>query len=403
MLGGEELKRSLLVLLVLFVAGGQSSLSGQDESQVRPMTRGSLKRAAEEAGFNVRSIKTVLPEIRNSNYPFTSIDYDDPRLVELRNKYPLQQVVAGAPDEWTAQQLLKDWVFRQIPGGQPTSSPNDALEILRRASEGEQFYCTFYAITYIECALALGWQARKIGVDRKHPGGYQQGSSHHGVSEVWSNQFCKWVLIDCQSNLHFEKDGVPLNALEVRSEWLSDQGAEVDHMVGAPPHKFEQNPAMVWSVPDSDEIATYYWLHVQDTAVFTPGKTRFLLLEDAHNVGEVWFQNDTELGHSQFHSAYLKNRFEPTGRLDDLYWSVGVVDTRSIRVSPGTIHFQLDTYCPNLSGFEMSTDGANWRSTEEALDWSLSQGWNTLGLRTKNDAGVTGPETVLLLLLEPKP
>jgi hypothetical protein len=378
----------------------QSPTGAENDSGANALTRGGLRRAAEEAGFGVRSVKTVLPEIRTSHYPFFSIEYDDPHLNELRTKYHLQQVVAGAPDEWTAQQMLKDWVFKQIPGGTPTSSPRNALEILRRAAEGERFYCTFYAITYVECAHALGWQARKIGVDRKHPGGYLQGSSHHGVAEVWSNQFCKWVLIDCQSNLHFEKNGVPLNALEVRAEWLGDQGAKVDHMVGAPPHKFQQNPAMVWSVPDSDEIATYFWLYVQDTAFFSPEKSRFLLLEDGNNTGEVWFQNDKELGHSQFHNGYLNNRFEPTDRLDDLYWSVGVVDAKMVKVSPGTIHFELDTYCPNLASYEKSTDGANWQSAQGLLDWSLQEGWNTLGLRTRNEAGVTGPETVLILMLE---
>jgi hypothetical protein len=362
-----------------------------------------LTQAAEEAGFEVRSLKLAEPVPARSRYTFTSLEYEDPYLVELREKYHLKKIIAKATDEWTAQQLLKEWVYRRIPGGQPESSPNSALEILERASKGEQFYCTYYAITYVECAQALGWQARKIGVDRKHPGGYQLGSSHHGVAEVWSNQFCKWILMDSQSNLHFEKDGVPLNAYEIRAEWIGNQGKNVDHVVGAPPHTFEKNPAMVWSVPDSDEIATYYWLYVQDSALVSSPDSQFLLLEDEHNAGEIWFQNDGELGHSQFHNAYLKNRFEPTDRIEDLYWSVGIVEADVAEVRSGRIQLQLDTYCPNFANYQVTIDGATWKETDSVYQWDLKTGWNTLGLRTVNRAGVTGPETAFVMLLEKNP
>ena len=372
-------------------------------AQPTQSTRTRLSQAAVEAGFKVRSLKLAEPIPARSRYPFTSFDYDDPHLVELREKYHLKTIMAGAADEWTAQQLLKDWVYRRIPGGQPKSSPDNALEILERASKGGQFYCTYYAITYVECAQALGWQARKIGVDRKHPGGYQLGSSHHGVAEVWSNQFCKWVLMDSQSNLHFEKDGVPLSAYEIRAEWIGNQGENVDHIVGAPPHTSEKNPAMVWSVPDSDEIATYYWLYVQDSALVGSTDSKFLLLEDDYNAGEIWFQNDGELGHSQFHNAYLKNRFEPTDRVEDLYWSVGIVETDVTEVSSGMIQLQLDTYCPNFANYQVSIDGATWKETDPTCRWDLKAGWNTLGLRTVNRAGVTGPETAFIMLLERDP
>lgn len=370
------------------------------QAQSESGAKGQLLQAAEKAGFKVRSFKSHEPIARHSRYPFTSFEYTDPHLGQLREKYHLKSIIQGAADEWSAQQRLKDWVYRKIPGGDPKSSPSNALEILEKAEKGERFYCTFYAITYVECAHALGWQTRKIGVDRKHPGGYQLGSSHHGVAEVWSNQFCKWIVMDAQSNLHFEKEGVPLSAYEIREEWLRNQGKDVDHIVGAPPHTFEKNPAMVWSVPDADEIATYYWLYVQDTAMVGLADSRYLLLEDEHNAGEIWYQNDGALGHSQFHNAYLTNRFEPSQLLDDLYWTVGIVELEVAEVRPGEIALRLNSYCPNLAEYQISIDGAGWEMTGPDLIWSLKSGWNTLGLRTLNSGGVSGPETAFVILLE---
>lgn len=160
---------------------------------------------------------------------------------------------------------------------------------------------------------------------------------------------------------------------------------------------------MVWSVPDADEIATYYWLYVQDTAAVSSADSRFLLLEDEHNVEEIWYQNDNTQGHSQFHNAYLRNRFEPTDRIEDLYWTVGIVELEVGEIDAGTIRLNLDSYCPNLAAYQSTIDGATWQETEPSFVWFLESGWNTLGLRTVNLAGVTGPETVFVLLLKASP
>ena len=381
--------------LLLFSASARDSVAQSTSSQETRFVR-----AAEQAGFKVLSFKSQEPAAIHSRYPFASFEFDEPYLAELREQYHLRALVEDADNEWTAQLILKDWVYRRIPGGNPISSPGNALEILEKASMGEKFYCTYYAITYVECAHALGWQARKIGVDRKHAGGYLMGSSHHGVAEVWSNQFCKWVVIDPQSNLHFEKNGVPLGAYEIRAEWLRDQGQQVDHVVGAPPHTFDKNPAMVWSVPDEDEIATYYWLYVQDSAVKNSSDSKFLLLEDEYNSREIWFQNNAESGHSQFHSAYVRNRFIPTERMGDLYWTVGIVELEVAEVRREKIYLRLSSYCPNFRRYEMTRDGAVWTGIGPEFIWELSVGWNTLGFRTVNSAEVTGPETAFVILLE---
>lgn len=373
-------------------------------SQPRPLTSGRLERAARAAGFVVRKVVTDSPGAVRPRFPFETFKHTDSRMVRLREVYHLQDVVGGAPDEWAAQLRLKQWVHERIPGGDPRVRAKHATDILRLAAQGEKFYCTQYAVTYVECAQALGWQARKLGVDRKHgPEGME--STHHGVAEVWSNQFSKWVVIDSQSNLHFEKDGVPLCAWEIRAEWLRNRAKDVEHVVGVAPAAIRKNPAIVWwNRQDEDETATYFWLYISDdsTSGADDGSSRLIFPQDSANAGETWYQNDDQTRRGVVHSGYIKKRFLPTNRIEEAYWTVGLTEVQIKGASEGSISFRLDSYCPNGTSYEVSYDESGWQHVkdENSLKWSLKKGWNRLRLRTKNAGEVRGPETKVALLLE---
>ena len=387
-------------LLMSFCACVQGQTAG---FQPGPLTLERLRAAAAAAGFQVRDAMGDIPKAARSSLPFTPLEYDDPKLAALRAKYPIVEAVAGAKDEWTAQLRLKQWVYARIPGGNPTSTPGTAIEILDRAARGERFYCTYYAITYAECAQALGWQARKIGVDRKH-GPEGMGSTHHGVAEVWSNQFRKWVVMDSQSNLHFEKKGAPLSSWEIRTEWLKNGGADVEHVVGIPPKAVRKNPAIVWwSLPDEDETATYFWVYIADR-VSAGSDAKLILPLDEANTGLVWYQNGSSPGNSRLHTGYVRNSFVPAWRAEDAYWTVGIVEARIVSASASTIKLKLDGYDPYRKAYEVSFDGVAWQRVADTagVAWSLKSGWNTLRLRSAGPRGVTGPETAVAMLLTAK-
>jgi len=387
--------RRLLSLLAALgvVAAAQSFSPG-------PLSRSALRQAAAAAGFRVISLSVDAPTAVRPRFAYTTFEYDDPLLENLRSEFKLEDVVKGAPDEWTAQLKLKDWVFRQIPGGMPKTSPKNAAEILRLAAQGNKFYCTHYAMTYIECAQALGWQTRKLSVDRLH-GPEGMTSAHHGVTEVWSNQFRKWIVIDPQSNLHFEKAGIPLSGWEIREEWLTNKGKDVDHVVGAPPDTTKRNPAMVWHVPDDDEIAVYFWIAIDDNA--RPGASpKRLFPQDRWNAGRVWYQNDSATKRGRMHVGYATNAFLPTSGYDEANWTVCIVETKLTGAAPGIVRMALDSYCPNRTAFEVSTDGVAWQNTvENSIAWSLKPGWNMLRLRTVGRGNVLGPETAAVMYLSP--
>ncbi|MEX0702126.1 MAG: hypothetical protein WD069_08520 [Planctomycetales bacterium] len=388
---------------VVFLFGLSSGAFGAEQADrpPAPPTAESLTRAATAAGFRVRKAAADLPAAARSKLVFQAANYDDPLLAHLRQEYRLEEVVAGAEDEWGKQLLLKEWVHDRIPGGTPKVNVRHAAEILEQAAKGETFWCTYYAITYTECALALGWQARKIGVDRNH-GPEGAGSTHHGVSEVWSNRFRKWILIDPQSNLHFEKDGVPLSAWEIRAEWLRNGGQKVDHVVGVPPRAEKRNPAIVWwKRADEDETACYFWLYVSDHALAPEGDrgVKFLFPQDDANKDLVWYQNAGENGEK--HRGYRHDLFVPTQRIEDVYWTVGIVEPRIASATDGTIRLGLDSYCPNRTAYEIARDDGTWEAISGAsFEWQPKSGVNVLKLRTVSAGGVTGPVATLRLEIE---
>jgi hypothetical protein len=369
-----------------------------------PLSPALLVDAAASAGHVARQVETEIPRAVRPRLPFRTFSYGDSLVSVLRKSYDLGSVVAAAGDEWEAQLMLKHWVHSRITNGTPTVEARHAAEILKHAASGKKFWCTYYAITYVECALSLGWQARKLGLDRYHEA-EGLGSKHHGAAEVWSNRYGKWVYIDPQSDLHFEKRGIPLSAWEIRAEWLKNEGAEVDHVVGVTPDTVLKNPAVVWwDLPDEDETALFFWLYYADNAREwnEEGASKFIFPQDSANAGRMWYQNDYERNASRLHTGYLKDLFLPTGRIEDVYWTVGVVQASLAGTERGRIFLSLESYCPDFNSFEVSFGRDSWKKVENPAElvWNLKKGENSLALRTRNIAGVTGPETSARLLLD---
>lgn len=401
----RALARSLAITAVLVT----SSSSGiADEPDATTITASDLSRAAESASLRVKSVEIDAPAAVRSNLEYQTSDYDDPQFVSLRKKYQLEKVIAGADDEWTAQRLLRNWVHERIPLGTPQVRVRHAEEILDAAATGETFWCTYYAITYAECAQALGWQCRKIAVGSRHDPETKTAGNHHGITEIWSNQFGKWIAMDAHFDFHTEKDGVPLSAWEVRAEWLRDGGKSLDHMAGPPATAAKKDRLRSnWNRPGVDESSTYFWIYYSNHAIAPDGNVglRLFFPQDAANAGKTWYQRSGELGRPGLieHIGYRKKRFLKTDRIEDVYWTVGVVEIREAKgdADSRTIRLALDSHCPNRVGYEAARDGGEWTRLEgDAATWQPKTGKNALQLRTVSAGNVKGPITTLRLEVE---
>ncbi|HUW24541.1 MAG TPA: transglutaminase domain-containing protein [Patescibacteria group bacterium] len=235
--------------------------------------------------------------------------FNHPLALQLRNEFQLEKVVESGRNEFEKQLLLKDWVYQTLPhGNNPKPGYQNAIEILRDAREGE-FYCSHYSLALLQCATALGWYCRKLGVDYNHRQGEEE--RHHGVTDIWSNQFQKWLVIDPMHNLHFEKEGIPLNALEIRVEYLKNKVKDVEGVVGD--HKqviryFEDEKGF-------DKPSNYFWFFIllknnffKDPEMYN---SKALLWVDEHNQDRVWYKGGGSKGESEPHPMY-KNQFVKT-------------------------------------------------------------------------------------------
>ena len=172
--------------------------------------------AAQSCPGEFQVVQYDVPEIVGD---YQCLDYRDPhhpRIVQLREEYGLEEVVAGCATEFEEILALKRWVRSRWDHGYSRNVPDiaDGLGLLQAAARGEQFSCGKYATVLIDAAAALGLPARQVSLSIREcqaPRDFHILNLGHSVVEVWSNAFRKWILMDADVNVHYGRNGVPLN------------------------------------------------------------------------------------------------------------------------------------------------------------------------------------------------
>lgn len=316
-------------------------------------------------------------------------DYHNPRLRRLRETYKLDDVVAGETDEFRRLLRLRHWVFSRWPINNNQTFDGDAFAILEKAKTGAGFYCTHSMKVQHAVLTAMGYVSRNLGVDRNHEDFGR--SIHHGVNEVWSNTFAKWVLTDAKYDVHYERNGVPLSALEIHTAVRADGAKGVRKVQGI------ERKEIPMENPDTPEasVREYWWVsyYMQQNSFSQPhwsGNNRLPILDDAGFRETTWYRG-TDTGLVK-HWAYRANAFLPTRNPHDLDWTPGVVQLRARQASPTELALQLSSATPNLRDYQVRATGGAWRSLPGTeYRWQLLRGTNILELRTRNLFGVEGP------------
>ncbi|MDB6031780.1 MAG: putative lipoprotein, partial [Verrucomicrobiales bacterium] len=182
--------------------------------------------------YTVKTIEALpcVEDVYTKRFHFDA--FENPKLKELRSRYKLDDVIAPGKDEFEKQVMLMDWTHRQFKKfGKPSADAKGALEILQCIEGGHTFFCAHYAKVLVSSAASLGWVDRELAL-RRHQGSAKDGSSEHSTTEIWSNQHRKWVMLDPTSNMYLEKEGIPLNAWEIRQEWFYHNGTNLTFVIG---------------------------------------------------------------------------------------------------------------------------------------------------------------------------
>jgi hypothetical protein len=313
-------------------------------------------------------------------------NYYSPRISRLRSRYGLDAVVAGESDEWKRILLLRHWIKSNIAidNDNPTKTRGDTFAILDAALKGGKFHCTHFSIVQHAVLNSFGYATRRLGCGP----GLKDDGGHHGVNEVWVNIFCKWVLIDAKYDAHFEKNGVPLSALEIRDEVWRDGAKSVVCVVGPDrkPMKPDAETGKLETRPD-----TYRWCSWEtDTNRFTTFPARptstLVVLDD-----EI-FRNNTWYRDGKPHWAYNTPYFIKTTRRDWIEWTPNVI-TSKVTIRDGRADMFLSSCTPNFRSFQMMGEDGTWSDCNEQVEISLDDSERyRFVFRTINLFGVTGPE-----------
>jgi hypothetical protein len=313
------------------------------------------------------TVKTLdaLPYVENDfSRRFVFDNYDNPKLRYLREKYRLDDVVAPGKTEFEKQLLLMKWAYDQWDFGYPREMipEHSAIEILKHSRREHKFYCAHSAAVLMAAANSLGWVCRNMAIPR------------HSFTEIWSNEYKKWVLLDPTSSYYPERDGVPLNTYEFRQSLLLDQGKGVWHVrvtdagLDKKPQdvQYGQRLLFIGYIPNTNYMDR------------GPDYQKFFITKDELTTGK-WHTRDC-----------------PPNPAVDPYFPINqaamtlVPDGQTVKVTLGTM-------TPNFKEFRVRVDGGAWQATAGTFSWPLHAGVNRLEAVSRNKFDVDGPVSTVVI------
>lgn len=325
----------------------------------------------------------VLPLVKDKwTERFVFEEHGNPKLAKLRKLERLDEVIAPGADEFDKQVLLLDWTYKRVKKfGAPSAKVRGALEILKAIDEGHTFFCAHYSRILMSAAAGMGWIDRAIALRTAKP---TKGSTEHSITEIWSNQYGKWVMFDPTYALYCTAGGVPLNAWEIRQRWLYNDGNDLLFVIGAERKQYRKADMPIFRArhrgygdlslkPQTlDKYAFLGYIPNTNFMDAPPDYKRMFITKDKLCRGVSWHKRDN-----------------PTDPAREPYFPINQA-ALTLRPAKGTaISVKVDTFTPNFSHYEHRLDGGKWVKGAPGA-WRLHEGANTLEVASVNFFGVRG-------------
>lgn len=320
--------------------------------------------------------------------------HDNPKLKSLRERYQLDAVVAPGRDEFDRQVLLLDWVHRRFKKfGRPTSPARGALDVLEANDAGHTFFCAHYADVFVSAAASLGWVDRCLALRR--PDHVGEGSTEHSSTEIWSNQYRKWVMFDPTFAMYAEKDGAPLNAFELREEWFRRDGRDLVFVVGKERRRYRKAdlPVVRNTFPGFGDLSVdASALNVYAFIGYIPNTN---LMDGGPDYARMFITHDELCAGTKWHK-----RTVPADPARDPYFPINQ-SALTLKPEGAALRVGVKTMTPNFDTFLNSMDGGAWEPVGDSFTWTPHAGANTLRVKAVNTFGVDGPISTVELSVTP--
>lgn len=336
--------------------------------------------------------KDITPVIENVFSKRGTFDpASNPKYQQLRKQENLDKLVEGAKSEFERQVRILDWAQKRLPKfGTPTSKASGPLEIIKASDEGNTFFCSHYNCIFSGAATSMGWVTRSMALHvGNHPHG--KGFSEHSVSEIWSNQYRKWVFFDPLYGMYVMKDNKPLNAWEVRQEYNYGDASKLRFMLAAGtkiykisdlPLAFAQHPGygiLELNLRSFDLLAMIGYL---------PGNN--IIDKGSVNYGDMYISTDTLSSKVTWHT-----RIHPKDPATEPYCPVNQADL-SFTTGADGLNVKVNTNTPNFALYRYRINEGKWKDGEPGT-WKLKKGKNTLEVKAFNAFGAEGESSRVVL------
>ncbi|WP_291575075.1 hypothetical protein [Clostridium sp. UBA4548] len=150
-----------------------------------------------------------------NNIHFYYLNKDDPKLIDLKNKYDFEQVVNEGSNEIEKTIALIKWLNRRAevkPSAMEAKKSVD--EMLMGLQSNKVISLQDYNIILEEALSSVGIIAR-TGELRTSNNLKIKNNSSYSVLEVWSKVHGKWVMVDGTIESFMSREGIPLSAVEL--------------------------------------------------------------------------------------------------------------------------------------------------------------------------------------------
>jgi len=320
-------------------------------------------------------------------------DLTSPKFSHLIIKYRLDTIFHGETDELKRILLLRHWIksLIHINDSGPFPGEGNVESMLDAALKGQGYTCGHFMVIQNAVMNAFGYVTRTMGAGPGVKGG---PDGHHGIDEIWLNSYNKWFLSDNKYDTHFEKNGIPLSALEVRDEYLKNKAADIIKVKGP-----ERTPVDIDTESGVSKVRsaqTYTWIEwhcYNNTFTIWPDNQELLIMYE-----DEYFKNNTWIWDGKPHWAYAKPEFMKLVQdRDKIYWTPNTI-TSKVNIEGNVAHIELASESPNLKEYQMKElPLGDWKTVGKEFDHKLEKKEYDLEFRIVNLAGVTGPEHKIVI------
>jgi hypothetical protein len=369
-----------------------------------------------------KDLGVVVNVVRNghvarSSYPFGYENLLHPELEKYRKGAQLDKVVDGATSEFEVMMRLLNWAYRiPVTSDQYSWNWNDVV-LLEKGEKGmprlqadykgrrRDAMCLYSNQALIGALLSMGFQARHINI-------HSEGLSGHEVSEVWSNEFNKWIYMDATRDYYyFDLDtGEPLNLLETHNlmaplvprvetwqrPYSFEAAKEVSSKVRVGLREGENKFSVVPDGRHILEIIGHFRIIPRNDFLTNPRPVPI------HTGATMWGWD----GFLNFYDDKFPKRWEYqrySNRAIDFYEPLNQAEVY-LNETPerGSVEIEIDTFTPGFDTFLVRFNEGKWMEQKQPkLLWSLKGGKNRVEARVRNVRGVLGPVSTLDVTYNP--